>query len=212
MKTILYTAIAAITLTFSSELNGQAVNDMFSKGDNVLSLGVGLAGTYNYGSAGGGSGSAFKQSPSYLITYEHASIDPGGSIAVGFGGYISYLSSNLSWTDGPYSYSDNYSFEFIMARAALHYKVRYSAKVDPYAGLTIGYVLDQHNLVTGDPYVSHVGDPGYSAYSATPPSPLEYGAYLGARYYFTDKFGIWAELVIMNNAYNYIGFGINFKL
>jgi hypothetical protein len=212
MKRMLCAAIVVTSFLISGRVEAQAVNDMFSKGDNILGLGVGLAGTYNYGGGGEGTGSSFKQSPSYILTYEHASIDPGGSIAIGFGGYISYLSSSLSWTDGPYSYSDNYSFEFLMARASFHYKVRYSAKVDPYAGLTIGYVLDQHNLVTGDPGVSHVGDPGYSAYSASPPSPLGYGAYLGARYYFTDKFGIWAELVIMNNAYNYIGFGINLKM
>jgi len=193
---------------FSTIASAQMSNEMFSKGDNILGVGVGLGGTYSYGSSTG-----YTQSPSYLLTYENATIDPGGSVAVGFGGYVSYLTSSLNWNDG-YSYSDKYTFEFLMARAALHYKVKFSAKIDPYIGATAGYAFAQHKLETSDPNYMHRGDPGYSAYSAEPANSgtVQFGGFLGARYYFTDKFGIWAELVVMNNAYNYIGLGVNIKL
>ena len=183
----------------------------FFEGDNIINLGVGLGGTYDYG---GNMSSGFSQTPSYLVTYENATIDPGGVLAVGFGGYLSYLSSKNSWTDG-YSYTDKYSFEFIMARAALHYKIRFSAKIDPYLGVMAGYPIAQHQLETADPNYMYKWDiAAYTAYSAEPANSgmFQFGGYLGARYYFTDRFGIWAELVIMNNAYNFIALGINFKL
>lgn len=208
MKKVLVTTLVITAFFINGKVSAQMSNsDVFAKGDNILSLGVGLGGTYDYVSSG------YSQSPSYAITYENATIDPGGNIAFGFGGYLSYFSSNNSWTDG-YTYNDKYSFEFLMARAALHYKIKYSAKIDPYGGLTFGYAFAQHSLSTTDPNYMHKGDPGYSAYVAEPANSgtLQYGAYLGLRYYFTDNIGIWAELVVMNNAYNYIGLGVNFKL
>jgi hypothetical protein len=48
-----------------------------------------------------------------------------------------------------------------------------------------------------------------SGYTQSP--TIQFGAYIGARYYFTNNFGLNAELVVMNNAYNYIGLGITFK-
>jgi len=185
---------------------------IFSKGDNIIGVGVGLGNFSNYGS-----GNGFTQTPSLMLTFEHAAIESGGRISIGFGGYLSYISSSNSWKDTSkldkkyYSYTDSYQFEFLMARVSFHYKVSSNSKIDPYGGLTFGYVLDQHNLATGDPNVSRTGDPGNSAYLAQFNSPIEYGAYLGARYYFSASFGIWGELVIMNNAYNYIGLGLNIK-
>jgi len=97
-----------------------------------------------------------------------------------------------------------------MGRISFHYKVRYSAKVDPYGGLTFGYAFAQHSLTTSDPNYMHQGDPGYSAYTAEPANSgtIQFGAYIGTRYYFTNNLGLNAELVVMNNAYNYIGLAL----
>lgn len=208
-KNILVSIVFILSLCPALSLKAQQNSEgLFSKGDNIIGLGVGLGGSYDYGITTG-----YSQTPSIQLTYENATIDNGGNVGVGFGGYLSYFTSRNNWTDGNYSYSDQYTFEFVMARAALHYKVRYSFKIDPYLGITAGYAIAQHDLVTQDPNVKYNYDPGYTAYVAEPANSgtLQYGAYIGARYYFGDRFGIWAELVVMNNAYNYIGLGINFK-
>ncbi|MGP8213968.1 MAG: hypothetical protein ACLQQ4_00250 [Bacteroidia bacterium] len=208
MKCLLLTVFFVTSLLFSENTRGQSASSggVFSTGDNVAGLGVGFGSFSNYGS-----GNGYTQTPSFVLTFEHATFDAGSTWTVGFGGYLSYIASSNTWTDG-YTYSDNYKFEFLMARASLHYKLHATSKLDPYGGITLGYVFYQHDLITSDPNVSNVHDPGYSAYIGQAISQLELGAYLGARYYFTDRFGINGELVVMNNAYNYLGLGINYKL
>jgi hypothetical protein len=203
---IFYTVLAFVffipAVVFSQANN----HEIFGKGDNDITLGIGLDGHYSYNTSSG-----YNQTLSYTLGYEYCAIDPVGKCgAIGFGAYLTYFTSNLSWTDG-YNYSDKYNFEFLTARASYHYHIRYSAKVDPYAGISIGYVLAQHNFSTNDPNINSQGSPGYAADHYGGVSPLAYGGFLGIRYFFAQQFGIFGELVIFNQGYNYVGLGLTWK-
>jgi len=205
-KRIFFTVLVFIILIPFSGFSQAKPHDIFGKGDNSIGLGVGLDGHYSYN----GTGSNYNQSVSFTLSYENCTIDPvGKNGAIGFGAYLTYFTSNLSWTD-TYHYSDKYVFEFLTARAAYHYHVRFSAKIDPYAGLSLGYVITQHNFETNDPATGQ-SSVAYQATHFNTPSPLAYGGFLGVRYFVADQFGLFGELVIYNNGYNYIGLGLTWK-
>ncbi len=206
MKKVVYVVLLILTFFVQNRAGAQDQTGMFLGGDNIVGLGVGLGGYYDYGV-----GKAYTQTPNLIFTYEKAA--KGGVTALGWGGYVTYLSSSNVFTDKvtEFSYSDKYVFEFVMLRASIHYIVKKKIKVDPYGGFTLGYAFAQHSFSTADPNYKKLYDPGYSAYSAEPANSgtVQFGLYAGFRYYFSNSVGISAELMVMNNAYNYIGLGLS---
>ena len=208
VKKVVYVILIILTFFVQYTASAQDPNAVFQKGDNIVGLGVGLGGYYDYGV-----GKAYTQSPNLIFTYERAS--NGATAALGWGLYATYLTSTNVFTDKVtmYSYSDKYVFEFAMLRVSLHFIVKRKLKLDPYGGFTVGYAFAQHSFSTADPNYMKLYDPGYSAYSAEPANSgtVQFGLYAGARYYVGNTFGLNAELMVMNNGYNYIGLGLTIK-
>lgn len=169
MKTkILLTAFLGLLIVFSAN----AQQSTFEKGNQVANLGIGLG---NALYSGGGYSSAI---PPISLSYEAGIVDgifDKGTI--GIGGYLGYTSAKY----GYFGYEWKYTNIIIGARGALHYPL--VDKLDTYAGLMLGYDIVSVKEPAGFPG-------GYSALG----SGLILPGFVGARYYFNDKFAAFGEL------------------
>jgi len=158
----------------------------FSKGDKVLNLGVGF-GTALY------VGSYYKmQVPPISASFEYGIKDgilEKGSIGVG--GYLGFASYKYEYSGWGWKYSNI----IIAARGTFHYP--FVEKLDTYLGVLLGY-----DIVSSKEFGTPVGSAGTS-------SGLAYSGFIGARYYFKEKFGVMAEL---GYGITYLNVGIALKL
>ncbi|MDR2921244.1 MAG: hypothetical protein LBV72_18010 [Tannerella sp.] len=152
--------------------------DLFAKGDKVVSVGVGI------GSYLGGSG--YKMSvPPILATYDQCIIDGliKGKASIGVGGYLAYTANKWETTISGYDYGYKYSYMIIGARGTFHYQAM--DKLDTYGGAMLGYDIVNSR---------YFGDDAYSAASKASGSELAYSLFVGARYYFMDNLAAFAEV------------------
>jgi len=164
-KVSLFFAVMMITLAASSQ-------NTFTKGDKVLNVGVGF-GTYgDYGTT---------TIPPVSLSLEYCAKDNlfNDKSSLGIGGYAGYHSSKYELAgDWGYKYSN-----FILgARGILHYQL--INKLDTYWGLLLGY-----DIASAKFYGSEIYDLGASKVGG-----LVYSTFLGARYYFNEKFAANAEI------------------
>jgi hypothetical protein len=158
-----------------------AQESTFKKGDKVVNLGIGFGSTYY---------SSFYTShtPALSVSFEtdvkDGILDKG---SIGVGGYLGYSSASYSG----YWKTTNI---IIGARGSFHYPL--VNKLDTYTGLLLGY-----NIYTFKYESTFIGSAGTS-------SGLLLAWFAGARYYFTDKFGVMAEI---GYGISYISLGVNFK-
>lgn len=169
-----------------------AQSPTFNKGDKVLNLGVGFgSGLYT----GGGYSS---QMPAISASLEVGVVDnviDKGSI--GIGGYIGYTSAKYEYSGPGYTYGWKYSDLVLAARGAFHYPL--VEKLDTYAGLALGYDIVTATK-TGNFPSEYVGSTGSGVYLS---------GFLGARYYFSDKF---AGLLELGSGIAYFNLGVAIKL
>ena len=149
----------------------------FSKGDNVVSASLGFGGTlfsgYTYYKG-------YTRLPAFTATFEHCVVDNlfDEKSSIGVGGIFGVASA--SYNSGVYGWrSTSY---IIGARGAFHYS--FVDKLDTYAGTAIGYNINTWKW-TGNRNNNdrNLSSSGMTAYF-----------FVGARYYFTDSFGAFAEL------------------
>jgi len=171
---------------FSMGVNAQNV---FSKGDNNLNLGIGI------GSTLGGTSGYKSTTPPVSVSYERGIIDElfDDKSSLGIGAYLGYAANKYEWIGG---YGWKYSYTIVGARGALHYQL--VDKLDTYGGLMLGY-----NIVNSSSY----GDWG-GAHGSASGSDLLWSLYLGGRYYFSDNIGAFAEL---GYGIAYLQIGVTFK-
>lgn len=141
----------------------------FQKGDNIINAGIG------FGTNLGGIGDS---RPAISASFEHGKWDIGGPGVISLGGYI----GNTGYSYKNAGYTQKWNYTIIGARSAYHYTGFTSVpKLDVYGGLMLSY-----NIVN------------YSADNYTGPnsygSGLGFSAYIGGRWFFSEKFGAYAEL------------------
>lgn len=168
-----------------------AQSPTFNKGDKVLNLGIGFgSGLYT---GGGYSSQMPALSASLEVGVVDNVIDKG---TIGVGGYIGYTSAKYDFSGPGYTYGWKYSNLVIAARGAFHYPL--VEKLDTYAGLALGYDIvtakETGNFPTG---VSATGSGVYLS------------GFVGARYYFSDKF---AGLLELGSGIAYFNLGVAIKL
>lgn len=146
----------------------------FEKGTKVLNLGLGLGG--NYYSAWSGASHTPLLAGSFDVSVMDGLLGEG---SLGIGGYIGYQSAK-------YDYSGGYGWKLtnmlIGPRGTFHYPL--VDKLDTYAGLLLGYHIVNWKY-TGDWGGIENNSTGNSVY---------FSGFVGARYYFTPKFGAYLEL------------------
>ncbi len=154
-----------LALIFASVIHAQP----FQKGTSALNLGVG------FGSTLGGLGTG---RPAISLSYEKGMWDAGKGI-ISLGAYAG--NTGYSYKDAGYSQKWNYNV--VGLRSAYHYNgFNNVPKLDPYAGLMLGY-----NFVTYSVSGDYQGANNYG-------SGLGYAFFVGGRWFFTDKIAAFAEL------------------
>jgi len=166
-----------------------AQESTFEKGDKALNLGIGIGSTLY-------SGSYYKSgippiSASFEVGVADGILDKG---TIGVGGYLGYSSHKWDYLGWGWKYTNI----IIGARGNFHYPL--VDRLDTYTGLLLGY-----NIATSKEFGNSV--PGYD-YSASS-GGVAYAWFVGARYYFTDKFAVMAEL---GYGITYLNLGIALKL
>lgn len=183
-KVILMTA-----LIMMAGLAGMAQS--FEKGSQAVNIGIGLGPGWRSGSLGfsfGVNGS-----------YEYGIVEvPMGSTLTGVVGVGGIAGAGFS--GATYGLVDNYSSinYFVAARGNYHFI--FHDDFDPYASVLIGF----HGY--SDKWKGDGPEPPKTTYSG---GDFRAGVVVGARYLFSDKFGVYAELGYLLHVFNA---GITYKL
>ena len=161
-----------------------SVSAQFDEGDNVLGLGVGLLGGYGVGWSGSGA----SQSPALNVHFDHGMGDLGPG-TWGLGGYAGYKTSSYKAAYfNFYNVDYHYTYLVIGARGTWHYNEWHDDKWDTYGGVMLAYrAMSFQNNTDYGPY-------GYLNTYSYDDSGLALSIFVGARYYFSDKFAAYSEL------------------
>ena len=184
MKKSLFLTLAICVI---AGVSVSAQQPTFVKGDNVVSLGVGLGGYL--GTGWSYTGSSAKKMPLIAASFDHCIIDNlfNEKSSIGVGGLIGFKSVKFpDWV--------KYNYFVFGARGTFHYAL--VNKLDTYGGLHLGYDYCNVKWIGHDSY-NHGGASGFS-----------YGFFVGGRYYFTDSIGAYAEL---GYGYAILNLGVSFK-
>ena len=179
MKKFVLAAVA-----FIASLGAAQAQTLFSKGESALNIGIGIGHSY------GGYGVTI---PPLSVAYDYSVVSNlinGNNGAITLGAYGAYTSTSIRY-DGLGSHSASHTV--IGARGMFHYQ--FAPKLDTYAGLMLGYHIAS--------YSSNVNSYGLSA------SGFDLGVILGARYFFTDRVGMFTEL---GYSIPYWNLGVTFRL
>lgn len=110
---------------------------------------------------------------------------------ISVGGIVGYAGSSYKFGFFTSSYEWKYSYIIVGARGEYHF-MKPEDKLDLYTGITLGYnivsVTEPNNL------------PSYGITYSASSSSLLYGGHAGARYAFSNSFGVFAE----------VGYGIGY--
>ena len=118
------------------------------------------------------------------------SLDYGNNGSISVGGFAGYAASSFSgWTADKVTVS----YAVLGGRGAFHYQ--FAPKLDTYAGLMVSYDIVSSNYDAFSNYIKS--------------SHIDWSLFLGARYFFTEKIGAFAELGY--GFYN-LNLGVTFKL
>lgn len=170
-----------------------AFTQSFEKGSQAINLGIGVGNTAYFGSYYSGF------LPSVSGSYEYGIVEiPMGSELTGVISVGGYMGASFS-KYGDYGSGHDYylTSDFIIA-ARGNYHFIFHDKLDTYAGIWFG--VD----IASSKWKGSNTDPGVN-YTSTGPTG---GAYVGARWFFSDRFGVYAELGYLISVLN---FGVTFK-
>lgn len=193
MKNILFKTMLLTLFCINADVYAQS----HKKGQVNLNLGIGVGNTL----VGNG---YTKITPPISMSGEYGITDD-----ISFGGYLGFTSSTYQYSGwdncynngygigNSYSYIDTYKWTYTVVglRGAYHFgRFIKVDKLDVYAGLMLGYDFAHYKYSTTSACPDHIrySSPTYGGFV-----PSIYG---GARYRFTDNFGLFGEF----------GYGISF--
>lgn len=172
--------LAALSMIFficaAHKTNAQA----FTTENLHINLGVGFGGYYSYGYGSGN----FSQTPMMFASFDKGIVDDWFNGTIGIGAFLGYKSASWDYSYGTYMDKAKWTTTVIGARGTYHPYL--SDKWDVYAGLHLGLYLLSYDYTYGDPTYSFDND-----FKST---DLYYSVIVGAKYFFTDKIGVFAEL------------------
>jgi hypothetical protein len=169
MKKLLMAAMMGISVVAFGQ------NPAFEVGDNVINAGFGFGGFYTGNT---------KILP-ISINYERGLLEDVfiDDLYLGVGGYLGFSQSEYITNTFFGTYGWRYNYTIVGARGALHYT--FLDNLDTYFGLMLGYYNVSYKEIGNTTL-----PPGQTPASGS----LFLSGYLGARYYFTESIGAFAEL------------------
>ena len=153
--------------------------EVFHKGTTAINAGIGLGSYYNSLSI-----------PPLSVSLDYGVTDNlinGNNGSISVGGFLGYTATKKFYGDA------GASIAVLGARGAFHYQ--FAPKLDTYAGLMLSYDIVSSNYDAFSNYIKS--------------SHIDWSLFLGARYFFTEKIGAFAELGY--GFYN-LNLGVTFKL
>ena len=184
-KVLILSLILALSLPLAP-MNAQ----IFDKGDVVLSFGLGLGATYYTGGWG------YKTTvPPIFVAGDYCLREDLGPGNLGVGGYLGYSAYKYDYYD---DWGVKYNTLIFGARGTYHFTDLVD-KLDLYGGMMLGA-----EIVSNKEY----GDWEGANYSANS-SGVAFDIFAGARYYFTDSFGVMGEL---GYGISWLKIGVSLKL
>lgn len=161
------------------------------KGQTNINIGFGFGNNYARSSY-----SYTRSLPLFNISGDYGiTQDVSIGASIGFAGYTEKYSNIESWKNNgvwySYNYTDTYKWRryIVGARGAYHLgKYIDIDKLDVYGGLMLGVYFSKYSYKTDSP------NPWHNVYYVNHRySGLAWAFFAGARYYFTDKIGIYGE-------------------
>jgi hypothetical protein len=185
-----------LTALATLECNAQS----YKKGQLDINLGLGVGNTF----IDAGSTTMF---PAFS-----ASVEYGITRDISLGGYFGIAGATYKyygWEDNPhygqYNYTDTYNWMYFIAgvRGAYHFaRLIPVDKLDVYAGLMVG------NDFAHETYTTTSNNPDHVPYVERSYGGVVASLFAGARYRFTDHFGVFGEL---GYGITVLTAGVNFK-
>ena len=155
--------------------------EVFHKGTTAINAGIGLGSYYNSLSI-----------PPLSVSLDYGVADNlinGNNGSISVGGFAGYTASSHTYG----AYKTTFSYIALGGRGAFHYQ--FAPKLDTYAGLMVSYDIVSSSYDAFSNYIKS--------------SHIVWSLFLGARYFFTEKIGAFAELGY--GFYN-LNLGVTFKL
>lgn len=165
MKRILLLSVLVIFI--ASVSFGQMA---YKKSQQVVNVGIGIGG---FAGVYGSGGIAITGGYEYGVT-ENISV----------GGVVGYSSSSET-VYGDYGWK--YTYILIGARGAYHADLLHNPNIDTYGGLLLGYNIVSAKETGTIPYYGWVVPSASASY-------LEFGVFIGGRYYFNPNLAVQVEL------------------
>ena len=178
-RTVLFAGIVSAAAVLPAISHAQA----FEGGDNIIGIGIGAGGYYR------AYNSYSASTPLITAHFEHALNVKAGPGVIGAGAFLGYKSVSYKYDIyGPYYYDYRWNYLQLGARGAYHWNAWHGIdKLDTYAGVLIGASIVTYRDNSNYPYS------GYNTLG-TRGSGARHDLFAGARWYFSDGFGVWAEV------------------
>jgi len=149
---------------------------VFQKGTNIVSAGVGLGSSIlSYSGA--------SQTPAISLQYERGVWDIGGPGVISLGGYAGFKGYSFSGPD----YSQKWHYTVLGVRSAYHYNGLNVDNLDLFGGIMLSYDILSYSYSDNSGTYHVSGSGGYGSAAA-------FSIYVGARYFFSEHIGVLAEL------------------
>jgi outer membrane protein W len=202
MKKALF-VMAVLVMAFSVTTKAQDnEGGAFSKGSSYVNLGYGFGSIWKnlFKLTAGFSGGAYKVTSTgpFSLAYEY-----GVSDKISVGVIAGYSQVKGTYTDASFP-SDNYVDKLtnfsVIARGNYHFG--HSEKFDPYIGIGLGYYnfkfesIDAGGVSTGNAFAI--------------PGAFGFNGQLGAKYFFSTNFGIFAEVGYVAGGIGQVGVALKF--
>ena len=209
MKKLLFSVaiIFAATGTSFAQDGGGAYN----KGQSTISLGYGFLSPYKtlfklsslYGSSSAGVTTKYSSLGPIGLTYEYGAsekISAGVQIAYGT---IKNVSTEKDGLGNGKDYITTQKLDQLSVILRGNYHFGSSPKFDPYIGLGLGYGNFKYKTTSNDPTDNDAFFTQY--YKISVPTSFGITGQVGAKYYFSDNIGAYAELGYLAGSFAQIG-------
>jgi hypothetical protein len=194
-----------ISMPALAQTSAGPTSDAFDKGSNIINLGLGLGGYYTY------NGPNYSSTPNFVLSYDNGTFGNVGPGTISLGALLSFKGISYDYTNynSGYYYNQSWTYYILGLRSAYHLTIPSCPKFDPYAGIMLGYYDIGYKVSSNDPEFNVPGNPYYFYYVNNYSNYLALSFYLGARYYVSNKVGLWLEL---GYGYTDAALGVCFKM
>ncbi len=214
MKKLIF-ASAIMIFAATSTTFAQDGESAFQKGSSSVSVGYGFLSPYKslfklsslFGATDPDVSAKYSAIGPVALTYEY-----GATEKIGVGLQVGYATNKNVTTDvnglgagKPYITTEKLTQLSVIARVNYHFGN--SAKFDPYAGLGLGYGNFTYKTTTNDPTDTPAD---LALFTIKVPGAFGITGQLGAKYYFSDNFGAYAEVGYLAGSFAQLGLTVKF--